>query len=58
MFDEMLKEQFFNAYKFSDHDNNKFILQLRKIVYIYEYMDDWKNSMKQCYMKQKILTVS
>ena len=58
MFDEILKEQFFNAYKFSDHDNNKFILLLRKIVYPYEYMDDWKNSMKQCYMKQKILTVS
>ena len=27
-FDEKLKEQFFNAYKFSNHDNNKFILLL------------------------------
>ena len=32
-FDETLKEQFFNKYKFSKHDNNKFILLLRKVVY-------------------------
>ena len=25
---KMLKERFFNTYKFSDHDNNKFILLL------------------------------
>ena len=24
-FDKILKEQFFNTYKFSNHDNNKFI---------------------------------
>ena len=41
--DEKLKERFFNAYKFSDHDSNKFILLLGKGVYPYEYMDDWKN---------------
>ena len=34
-FDEKLKKRFFNAYKFSKHDNNN--------VYPYEYMDDWKN---------------
>ena len=39
-FDEKLKKQFFNIYKFSNHDNNKFILLLRKGVYPYEYMDD------------------
>ena len=38
-FDEKLKEQFFNTYKFSNHDNNKFILLLQKSVYPYEYMD-------------------
>ena len=36
-FDEKLKKQLFNTYKFSKHDNNKFIL---KSVYPYEYMDD------------------
>ena len=39
-FNEKLKEQFFNRYKFSNHDNNKFILFWRKDVY--EYMDDWE----------------
>ena len=39
-FNEKLKEQFFNTYKFSNHDNHKFILLWRKDVY--EYMDDWE----------------
>ena len=39
-FNEKLKERFFNTYKFSNHDNNKFILLLRKGVYPYEYIDD------------------
>ena len=39
-FDEKLKEQFFNTYKFFNHNNNKFFLLLQKGVYIYEYMDD------------------
>ena len=30
----------FNACKFSHHDNNKFILFLRKCVYPYDYMND------------------
>ena len=37
-----IKDRFFNTYKFSNHDNNKFILLLRTGVYHYEYMDDWK----------------
>ena len=41
-FDEKLKERFFNAYTFSNHDNNKFILLMWKGVYSYEYMDDWE----------------
>ena len=41
-FDEKLKEQIFNTYKFSNHNNGKFILLLRKGVYLYEHMDDWE----------------
>ena len=41
-FDEKLKEWFFNTYKFSNHDDNKFILLLPKDVYPYEYLDDWE----------------
>ena len=40
-FDEKLQEQL-NTYKFSNDDNNKFILLLWKGVYPYEYIDDWK----------------
>ena len=29
-------------YKFSNHDNNKFILLLLIGVYPYEYVDDWE----------------
>ena len=37
-----LKEQFFNIYKFSNHNRNKFILLLLKGVYHYKYIKDWE----------------
>ena len=42
MFDQKLKNWFFNTYKFSNHKNNKIILLLKKGVYPYEYKDDWE----------------
>ena len=39
-FNEKLKERFFNTCKFSNNDNNKFALLLRKDVHPYEYMHD------------------
>ena len=40
--DEKSRKQFKNTFKFSNNDINKFIWLLRKVVYPYEYMDDWK----------------
>ena len=40
--DEELKKRFKNTFKFSDNDINKFILLLRKVVYSFEYFDDWE----------------
>ena len=39
-FDKKLKQRFFNTYKFSNHDNIKFVLFLQKGTYPYEYMDN------------------
>ena len=40
--DEKLKEDFLNTYELSNYNNNKFILLLRKGVYLYEFMNGWK----------------
>ena len=42
MFNEKLKQRFFNTCTFSNHENNKFIFLLQKDVYLFEYMDDWE----------------
>ena len=39
---EELKKRFKNTFKFSNNDINKFILLLRKDVYLYEYMGEWE----------------
>ena len=58
IFHEKLKEQFFNAYTFSNHDINKFILLLQITVYPYEYKDDWEKLNENRYLKKKISTVT
>ena len=40
--DEQLNKRFENTFKFSNSDINRFIGLLRKSVYPYKYMDEWK----------------
>ena len=42
--DGELKKRFKNTFKFSDNDINKFILLLRKDVYLYEHINEWEKS--------------
>ena len=37
--DEELKKKFKNTFKFSNYNISKFVLLLRKVVYLKEYMD-------------------
>ena len=41
-FNNELMKIFANIFEFCNEDINKFILLLRKGVYLYEYMDSWK----------------
>ena len=41
-FNKDLIQRFANIYEFCNRDLNKFILLLRKGVYLYEYMDSWQ----------------
>ena len=40
--DYKLKKKFKKTFQFSNNDINKFILLFRKVVYPYEYIDDWE----------------
>ena len=40
--DKKLKKRYKNTFMFSNNDINRFILLLRKVVYPYEYMDEWE----------------
>ena len=57
-FEEELKEQCFNTYKFSNNDNNKFISLLRKGVYRYEYIDDQEKLNKTSFPEKKTFIVT
>ena len=52
-FDENLKEPFCDTFKFSNNDNNKFILLLRKGAYHYEYMNDCEKFNKDLLLKKE-----
>ena len=55
--DEILKEQFLNKHKYSNHDNIKFVLLLQKGVYPYAYMDERFRLLKDSnYLKKKMVT--
>ena len=45
-FNKNLRKRLFNAYSFSKHDNNKFILLLQKGVYPFKYVGDWEKFTK------------
>ena len=44
---------FKNTFKFSNNNINKSIPLLKKSVYPYEYMDEWKNLMKHHCLKRQ-----
>ena len=50
----MLKQQYFNTYKCSNHDKIKFISLSQKVAYPYEHMDDWKKFNETSLLEKKI----
>ena len=58
MFDEKLKEYFFDTHKFSNYDNNNFFCYCAKVFILINIWMTGKNSMKHRYLKNKILTVT
>ena len=57
-FDENLKKKFLYTFKFSNHDIKKFILLLQKVFTLVNIWMIGENSMKRCYLKKKIFTVT
>ena len=56
---ELKGKELFNTCEFSNHDNNKFILLLRKGVYLHEYMNYWeKFNETSLHEKYKISTAT
>ena len=51
--EEKFKKWFKNIFKFSNNDINKFVLLLRKSVYPYEYIDEWKKFDETALPKRK-----
>ena len=51
--DKKLKKQLKNTFKFSNNDINKSILFLRKGVYCYEYIDEWKKFNKTIFPEKE-----
>ena len=52
-----LIENFSSVYQFCNSDLNKFVFLLRKRVYPYEYLDNWKNLIKIYYHLKKLFIV-
>ena len=60
-----LIDRFPNTYRLSNNKNEKFVLFLRKGVYPYEYIDDWKKfsetelpSKEKCYSDLNMKSIS
>ena len=51
--EEKFKKRFKNIFKFSNNHINKFVLLLRKSVYPYEYIDEWKKFDETALPKRK-----